>query len=155
MLLPYLSTISKKCRQLTSWFPQEAIEELQKRINRPSVYVNLIRLLFRTTDSNHEITATLLQLLHEFGQWDQSTECYSKNGWNLYLIGLEAGSCQWYELMYLVMKDLRKRVETEASYCWLSALSLLAQAEHSLSSKEAASDLYIQSMLELRVRLTN
>ncbi|OAD01884.1 hypothetical protein MUCCIDRAFT_111229 [Mucor lusitanicus CBS 277.49] len=150
VLLPYLSTISKKCRQLTSWFPQEAIEELQKRINRPSVYVNLIRLLFRTTDSNHEITATLLQLLHEFGQWDQSTECYSKNGWNLYLIGLEAGSCQWYELMYLVMKDLRKRVETEASYCWLSALSLLAQAEHSLSSKEAASDLYIQSMLELR-----
>ncbi|KAK4520619.1 uncharacterized protein ATC70_006497 [Mucor velutinosus] len=150
VLLPYLSTISKKCRQLANWFPQEAIEELQKRINRPSVYVNLIRLLLRTTESNHEITATLLQLLHEFGQWDQSTECYSKNGWNLYLIGLEAGSCQWYELMYLIMKDLRKRVDTEASYFWLSALSSLAQAEHSLSNKDAVSDLYIQSMLELK-----
>ncbi|KAL9539844.1 hypothetical protein MBANPS3_010034 [Mucor bainieri] len=150
VLLPYLSTISKKCRELTNWFPHQAIEELQKRISRPSVYVNLIRLLFRTTESSHEITATLLQLLHEFGQWDQTTECYSKNGWNLYLIGLEAGTCQWYELMYLVMKDLRKRVETEASYCWLSALSSLAQAEHRLSKNEAASDLYIQSMLELK-----
>ncbi|EPB89187.1 hypothetical protein HMPREF1544_03927 [Mucor circinelloides 1006PhL] len=150
VLLPYLSTISKKCRKLTSWFPQEAIEELQKRINRPSVYVNLIRLLFRTTESNHKITTELVRLLHEFGSWDRGTECYLKNGWNLYLIGKEAGSCQWFELMHLIMKDLRKRVETEASYCWLSALSSLAQAEHSLSKKEASSNLYIQSMLDLK-----
>lgn len=151
VLLPYLSTLSKKCRQVSQWFPNEAIEELQKRIKRPSVYVNLIRLLFRTTESDHKITAKLIQLLHQFGNWDDCTESYSKNGWNLYLIGMEAGSCRWYELMYLIMKDLRKQVETEASYCWLNALSSLAWAEHNLSNKESSPNLYIKSIFELKV----
>ncbi|CEP14279.1 hypothetical protein [Parasitella parasitica] len=145
VLLPYLSTISKKCKQISSWFPIEAIEELQKRISRPSVYVNLMRLLLRTTESSREIIAKLIELLHDFGSWNQDTETYSKNGWNLYLIGMEAGLCRWYELMHLIMRDLRKQVETEASYCWLTALSSLALAEHSLSNKDSSPNLYIKA----------
>ncbi|KAI8639237.1 hypothetical protein BD408DRAFT_350401 [Parasitella parasitica] len=151
VLLPYLSTISKKCKQISGWFPAEAIEELRKRINRPSVYVNLMRLLLRTTESSPEITVKLMQLLHDFGSWDQATETYSRNGWNLYLIGMEAGSCRWYELMHLIMNDLRKRAETEASYCWLNALSSLALAEHSLSNKDLSPNLYIKAIFELKV----
>lgn len=151
VLLPYLSVISKKCKELSTWFPQQAIEELPKRIAQPLVYVNLVRLLLRTTESNHDITAKLMQLLHQFGNWDPDKETYLSNGWNLYLISMEAGSCRWFELMHLIIKDLRKQVETEASYCWLSALSSLALAEHSLSNKESLPNLYIKSILELKV----
>lgn len=48
MLLPYLSSISRKCTQLSTWFPDQALKELQKRVKRPPVYVSIIELSLTT-----------------------------------------------------------------------------------------------------------
>lgn len=77
----------------------------------------------------------LVQLLNQFGKWDESSKSYLTNGWNIYLIGMEAGSCGWYELMYITMSGLCKKVETEACLFWLRSLSTLANAEWTLSMK--------------------
>jgi hypothetical protein len=112
----------------------------------------LIRLLLRTTSSSHELTNKLIDSLHQFGNWDIHTEKFSKNGWSLYLIGIEAGSCGWYKLMYVIMRDLRKKAETEACFYWLSSLSSLAQGEWHLSTGKPALDHHIRSMTELKVK---
>lgn len=41
VLLPYLSSISTKCQQLTSWFPAVALVELKKRMSKAPIYVGL------------------------------------------------------------------------------------------------------------------
>ncbi|KAI7905756.1 uncharacterized protein BX663DRAFT_429178 [Cokeromyces recurvatus] len=151
ILLPYLSTISKRCHQLLSWFPTEALIELKKRIKQPFVFVDLIRLLLRITPSQSDLTHQLIELLYEFGEWDQATGKFVKNGWNLYLMGIEAGICGWYEFMYLIMRDLCKKVETEASFYWLGSLSSLAYAEWSLSQNNYSAQHYIISLNELKV----
>ncbi|GAA5816690.1 hypothetical protein MFLAVUS_010222 [Mucor flavus] len=140
VLLPYLSCISRRCLNLSSWFPDQAFKELQKRTNRPSICVNLVRLLLRTTKSNHELTEKIVSLLNQFGSWDQSSKSYLRNGWNIYLIGMEAGSCGWYELMYITMSGLCKKVETEACLYWLKSLSSLANAEWTLSINQTVSN---------------
>ncbi|KAI8085794.1 uncharacterized protein B0P05DRAFT_23468 [Gilbertella persicaria] len=150
VLLPYLSTISENCKQLSTWFPTEALNELNKRIGRPSVYVNLVRLLLRTTKANHEMTVELVRLLEQFGNWDQTTQKYMDNGWNLYLVAMEAGSCGWFELMYCVINNLSKKVESEACFYWLNSLSWLAYAEWTLSDQKDPTQYYLKSLVDFK-----
>lgn len=119
----------------------------------------MIRLLLRTTESSHQLTAMLVSLLNQFGKWDDETKSYLDNGWNIYLIGMEAGSCGWYELMYTTMKGLCKKVDTEACLYWLSSLSSLAHAEWTLSKDQtinssgytaSVSNKFIKSLTQLK-----
>lgn len=158
VLLPYLTTLSKKCTKLSTWFPNAAMEELKRRLDQPLIYVNLIRLLLRTTPSSHELTQMLSTLLKEFGSWDDSIQSYRNNGWNIYVIGIEAGTCGWYELMYTAMEGLCKKAETEKCFYWLSSLSSLAHAEWTLSKQKVAntthtsstSNLFLKSITQLK-----
>lgn len=97
--------------------------------------------------------------MNQFGKWNDETKSYLDNGWNLYLIGMEAGSCGWYELMYTTMKGLCKKVESEACFHWLSALSSLAHAEWTLSKDQttnnsgytaSVSSKFIESLTQLK-----
>lgn len=119
----------------------------------------MIRLLLRTTKSSHELTTVLISLLNQFGQWDDEKKSYLNNGWNVYLIGMEAGSCGWYELMYTTMNGLCKKVDTEACFYWLSSLSSLAHAEWTLSKDQtinnsgytpSVSNKFIKSLTQLK-----
>lgn len=74
--------------------------------------------------------------MYQFGRWDSIAESYTENGWNIYLIGMEAGSCGWYQLMHVTMKGLCKKVDTEACRYWLETLSSLAFAEYTLLSHQ-------------------
>jgi hypothetical protein len=109
--------------------------------------------LLRTTSSSHELTNELVDSLHQFGDWNIEAERFSKNGWSVYLIGIEAGSCGWFELMHVIMRDLRKKAETEACFYWLSSLSSLALSEWHLSTGKPPLDHYIKSMTELKVKV--
>ncbi|KAG1454050.1 hypothetical protein G6F46_009914 [Rhizopus delemar] len=91
VLLPYLSFLLQKCRELPRWFPENAIQELKKRMNRSFVFINLMKLLLRTTPSSNELTSKIVSLLREFGSWNSVNETFTTNCWNLYVIGLEAG----------------------------------------------------------------
>ncbi|CAO3700369.1 unnamed protein product [Rhizopus stolonifer] len=135
VLLPYLSFLLQKCRQLPQWFPENAIEELKKRMNRSSVFVNLMKLLLRTTPSTNQLTSSVISLLHDYGSWDDTHETFTARCWNLYLISLEAGCCGWYELMYTITKGLNSKVESETCSYWLKALSSMALAEKNLADK--------------------
>lgn len=110
----------------------------------------MIRLLLRTTQYDDALSTQLIDLIYEFGDWDIHNEQFRENGWNLYLIGMEAGTCGWYGLMYIIMKGLCKKVETEASYYWLNSLSLLAYAEWQLSMHRPSTDHFIKSLIELK-----
>ncbi|KAG0754775.1 hypothetical protein G6F57_005520 [Rhizopus arrhizus] len=110
VLLPYLSFLLQKCRELPRWFPENAIQELKKRMNRSFVFINLMKLLLRTTPSSNELTSKIVSLLREYGSWNNTNETFTSNCWNLYVIGLEAGCSGWYELMYTIIKDLQKKV---------------------------------------------
>ncbi|KAI8874843.1 hypothetical protein K501DRAFT_203874, partial [Backusella circina FSU 941] len=134
-LLPYLSSISVKCNDLFTWFPEKATQELEKRIDDAPVFMNLVQLLIRTTQTSHALTSQISSLLYLFGKWNEESKLFYKNGWNIYLIGMEAGSCGWYELMHIVMRDLYNKVETEASGYWLKSLSTLALAECNLAKQ--------------------
>ncbi|KAI8991462.1 hypothetical protein BDF20DRAFT_812735 [Mycotypha africana] len=153
VLLPYLSSLSQKCKLLPTWFPNEALNEMKKRMNRPLIFVNLNRLLVRTTKSSDELMNQLLPILHRFGSFNRKRERYQSNAWNLYLIGLEAGHCGWYQLLYLIMKDLCRNVEKEANFYWLRSLGSLALAEWTLSQNQPGTDHYIQCLKELKVSL--
>jgi hypothetical protein len=98
--------------------------------------MNLVRLLIRTTQASHVLTSQIASLLYLFGKWEEETKIFYKNGWNIYLIGMEAGSCGWYELMHIVMRDLCNKVETEASRYWLKSLSTLALSECNLAKQD-------------------
>lgn len=71
---------------------------------------------------------------------------------------MEAGACGWYELMYIIMEGLCKKVESEASLYWLSSLSSLANAEWTLSNQTVSntsyaapvSNLFIKSLTQLK-----
>lgn len=112
--------------------------------------MNLIRLLLRTTKYNSELSTKLIDLVYEFGDWELHSEQFRENGWDLYLIGMEAGFCGWYDLMYIIMKGLSKKVETEGLYYWLSSLSLLAYAEWQLSLHRPSTDHFIKTLIELK-----
>lgn len=107
-----------------------------------------MRLLLRTTEYDSQLSLQLIDLIYEFGQWDNGQ--FQENGWNLYLIGMEAGSCGWFHLMHIIMNGLCKKVETEASYYWLNSLSLLAYAEWQLSINQLSTDHFIKSLIELK-----
>lgn len=94
-----------------------------------------------------------MSLLNQFGRWDGGTESYLDNGWNIYLIGMEAGSCGWYQLMFTTMKGLCKKVDTEACFYWLSSLASLAYAEWTLPKQQQAQTMfhsYVQSLTQLK-----
>lgn len=49
VLLPYLTTLSKKCIKLSTWFPNAAVEELKRRLDQPLIYVRRIFFLKQKT----------------------------------------------------------------------------------------------------------
>ena len=120
--------------------------------------MNLIRVLLRTTSSQQETTQSLIPLLQTFGSWSDTMNSFTSNGWDIYLIGMEAGACGWYEVMHVAMEGLCKKSETESCFYWLSALSSLARAEwtlseHQLSNAQHAavtSNLYLASLTKLK-----
>ncbi|KAI9257604.1 hypothetical protein BY458DRAFT_441342 [Sporodiniella umbellata] len=110
VLLPYLSFLLQKCCELPQWFPENAVDELKKRMSRSSVFVNIIKLLLRTTPSNNSLTQSVVSLLYEYGSWDETHQSFTVNCWNLYLISIEAGRFGWFELMHTIAKGLDSKV---------------------------------------------
>ncbi|KAI8970532.1 hypothetical protein BDB01DRAFT_731728, partial [Pilobolus umbonatus] len=115
VLLPYLSSLSRKCTQLSEWFAEKAIQELKKRIDRPRIFVNLARILLRTIPYSHELTSQIHLLIQQYGGWNTHTKQFHMNGWYIYKIGMEAGLCGWYELMHIIMRDIQNKVRNSSS----------------------------------------
>ncbi|KAI7870110.1 hypothetical protein BDF14DRAFT_1721343 [Spinellus fusiger] len=116
ILLPFLSSISCQCSHLSQWLPNTIIDVLKLHYEHPTVFVNLVRLLFRTTHSlseKDEISASIVQLLRTFGDWNEHTRVYTRNAWYLYLIGREAGCYGWYQVMHYAFQDLTRKVNTD------------------------------------------
>lgn len=117
-----------------------------------------MRLLLRTTENSHESTQLLSTLLQDFGSWNDTSQSYSKNGWHIYVIGMEAGTCGWFELMHTIMGGLCKKAETEGCFYWLGSLSSLAHAEWTLSKQRdsetkltpSSSNLFLKSITQLK-----
>ncbi|KAI9025149.1 hypothetical protein CLU79DRAFT_699815 [Phycomyces nitens] len=114
ILLPYLSSISCKCKNLSQWLPSAIIDTLRNHHEHPLVFVNLMRLLFRAT-RNHSldkdpISEPIVKLLREFGSWDEKANMCTRNAWYLYLVGKEAGVYGWYQVMHCAISDLTRKV---------------------------------------------
>ncbi|KAI8384305.1 uncharacterized protein BYT42DRAFT_493953, partial [Radiomyces spectabilis] len=110
LFLPYLSNIATRCSQLSTWLPNRTIEVLKTQTRTPVKFVNMLRLLLRTTDFSTSLRSLIIPLLHDFGEWNASTKVFQTNCWQLYLISIEAGICGWYQVMHSILRDLSKSV---------------------------------------------
>ncbi|CAO3608752.1 unnamed protein product [Cunninghamella echinulata] len=159
IILKYCISTSEKCNDLYTWLPSLILQTLENYIDSPIVYMNLLFLLFRTIQPNKEITDNVLVLIKKFGKWDGEIGKYATNGWNIYLIGIEASICGWYYIMQIVMSELQSLVESDSCLHWLSALSAFGSAEWTLAHDNSSiivtksseiMDLYLTALTSLK-----
>ncbi|KAI8338909.1 hypothetical protein BC941DRAFT_421551 [Chlamydoabsidia padenii] len=155
IFLQYCSSIAKTCDDLSSWLPPLALDTLEKQVHTPVAFINTLRLLFRTVQTDKAIGDDILLLLRLFGEWDETATRYRSNGWYLYIIGKEAGVCGWYFVMHRVMNDLQSMVESNSCLYWLSTLSLLGLAEWSATQQASTPtpnplDLHVAALTKLK-----
>ncbi|KAI9255143.1 hypothetical protein BDA99DRAFT_517994 [Phascolomyces articulosus] len=151
LFAPFLLEIANGCHDTPNWFPDVALTTLKSCTNRPKLFVSIVQLLLRTSgihlEKRHELSGKILSQLEKFGAWEQQKQVYTDNGWFLYIIASDAGCNGWHEIMYRVYGSLGRMVESEASKCWLTAVSLLGLAE---SSRENHRKYYLESLTYLQ-----
>ncbi|KAI8141320.1 hypothetical protein BJV82DRAFT_620118, partial [Fennellomyces sp. T-0311] len=153
LLAPFLLAISINCYDMATWFPEMALQALESCPHRTKLYVSIIQLLLRTTGMRpkvkQELSTRILDELDRFGSWNEGRQTYTNNGWYMYIIASEAGCNGWHAIMQRILWNLSRMVQSEASKYWLSAVSLLGQAETSFND-EQQTQIYLDSLMDLQ-----
>ncbi|CAJ0874273.1 13729_t:CDS:10 [Entrophospora sp. SA101] len=83
------------------------------------------------TSQIKEFSNTLLKAIHQFGNY--ITKRFTKNQWDVYLIGVEAGKSGCYNIMSSIFQSFVDEVDSEAPRFWLKSLSNVADAEQKIA----------------------
>ncbi|CAJ0927437.1 14080_t:CDS:10 [Entrophospora sp. SA101] len=119
----------------------EHIRDLDQfiKIGDEKILAMMLRLLAKTalrsrpefTSQIKEFSNTLLKAIHQFGNY--ITKRFTKNQWDVYLIGVEAGKSGCYNIMSSIFQSFVDEVDSEAPRFWLKSLSNVADAEQKIA----------------------
>ncbi|CDS03704.1 hypothetical protein LRAMOSA01105 [Lichtheimia ramosa] len=155
-LVPFLTLVATRCAGLNDWFPEKAFHCMRHNYSRPCLFVNTVKLVFRTSkEAQQHYSQQLAPLLNGFGGWDDLTGSYKKNAWPLYIIAREAGNHGWFKIMHHILQSLSQTIDSEASKCWLLSLALFANAESNLAESDPGSlssvnELYLHGLTQFQ-----
>ncbi|CAH1755957.1 14493_t:CDS:10 [Entrophospora sp. SA101] len=96
-----------------------------------NVICDIFDLLKENIGHDVEFSNTLLKAIHQFGNY--ITKRFTKNQWDVYLIGVEAGKSGCYNIMSSIFQSFVDEVDSEAPRFWLKSLSNVADAEQKIA----------------------